>query len=181
MKMIPIVSGTAPMACDEQDYLMLSRYHWRALTNAHHQYAKTQIRGHTILAHRLILGLEKGDQRVADHINGNGLDNRRCNLRIVTRKENRWNLRKTNSLSGIRGVVKVRNGYSARFVHDGEYMHLGCYETKEEAAFYVKKKLLELCPEFSYVHDFDRASLRNVWKGRIDAYAALLNELEAMK
>ena len=100
MKMIPIVSGTAPMACDEQDYLMLSRYHWRALTNAHHQYAKTQIRGHTILAHRLILGLEKGDQRVADHINGNGLDNRRCNLRIVTRKENRWNLRKTNSLSG---------------------------------------------------------------------------------
>lgn len=56
-----------------------------------------------ILMHRLILNAEKGQQ--VDHINGNGLDNRRNNLRFVTQSQNMMNAKKRrNTTSKYKGV-----------------------------------------------------------------------------
>lgn len=61
--------------------------------------------------HRVVLGLEHGDPRRGDHINGDLLDNRRSNLRIATQAENGQNRVKHSkrNQSGYRGV-----SYSAR-------------------------------------------------------------------
>lgn len=85
---------------------------------------------------RVILGLEKGDKREAEHINPNAtLNNRRSNLRIATRSQNNANrrLRKDNS-SGFKGVVAYGKGYRAQIMVDGKALYLGkpC-QTKEEA------------------------------------------------
>lgn len=56
--------------------------------------------------HRLILGLTSDDGREVDHINHNRLDNRRCNLRVVTAAQNQQNRKGCNRgcASGVRGV-----------------------------------------------------------------------------
>lgn len=84
--------------------------------------------------HRLILN-PPADKHV-DHINGDRLDNRRENLRLVTPSENAQNQTHANGRSGIRGVVW--NGTSSTWIGsiqvDGRRVHVGTYATKEDAA-----------------------------------------------
>lgn len=55
--------------------------------------------------HRVLLGLAPGDRRKVDHKNGNGLDNRRSNLRLATNSQNCANRGKqSNNTSGYKGV-----------------------------------------------------------------------------
>lgn len=82
--------------------------------------------------------------KVVDHINRNTLDNRMCNLRIATVAENgqNRNLSQPNSISGVRGVSP--SGYpnkkwKAAIRLNGKCIHIGSYETIEEAEEAVKK------------------------------------------
>lgn len=86
--------------------------------------------------HRLLMNFPK--DLVVDHINHNPLDNRRCNLRIVTDIQNKQN-RKDNT-SGILGVDKYKNKWRAQLQVRGK-KYIKYYNTKEEA---IKgRKLLE--------------------------------------
>ncbi len=59
--------------------------------------------------HRLILGLEKGDERIGDHKNGDTLDNRRSNLRITDMEGNARNKLSPNQLAGrFKGIYWSR-------------------------------------------------------------------------
>src|SRR5687767_10322229 len=64
-------------AADAQKY---GKWKWTLRSG----YAVRTDSGHSVSLHRLILGLERGDPRQVDHINGNRLDNRRANIRVVT-------------------------------------------------------------------------------------------------
>lgn len=83
---------------DSEDYNLVKDYRWHIIRGKRdgytqkyvqysipdpHDFTSSLERGYL---HRLITGAPKG--MVVDHINGNGLDNRRCNLRVVTRSEN---------------------------------------------------------------------------------------------
>ena len=104
--------------------------------------------------HRVLTSCPDG--LVVDHINGNPLDNRKCNLRIVTQKENMQNPNKynyenvlrvidssytiqrnkpTNKKSGVKGIKwnKMSNKWEVGFKVDGKYKYLGVYPTLEEA------------------------------------------------
>lgn len=88
--------------------------------------------------HRLILGLDHGDPREGDHINGDRLDNRQANLRIVTGRQNKQN-QPVNRCSGrtsrFRGVCRTSDGaWQAQIWLDGRNVHLGRFATEEEAA-----------------------------------------------
>jgi len=80
-----------------------------------------------------------GDKVVVDHIDRDGLNNRRINLRRCTQAENSRN-RKGSSLSrhGLKGV-RLRTWdpaiapYYAEIVYDGKRHHLGSYMTAEDA------------------------------------------------
>lgn len=99
-------------------------------------------------AHRLAFVLMTGQWPVGevDHINGNGVDNRWCNLRDVPHAANMKNLRKqATNTSGHTGVSwhKNSNRWRARIVIDGKYRTLGYFRTIEEAVVVRKQAEIE--------------------------------------
>ncbi len=73
---------------------------------------------------------------VVDHINGNGLDNRRCNLRVATRIENARNRRSFKNKTGFKGVRQHTDGgfTAALFGGNTPQLHLGTFRTAQDAA-----------------------------------------------
>lgn len=75
--------------------------------------------------------------QLVDHANGNGLDNRRSNLREATVSQNSANSRRsTRNRSGFKGVSwdKARSKWRATIQFDGHYRNIGRYPSAEDAA-----------------------------------------------
>jgi len=118
----------------KKDYKRLNKYRWCAYWNKNIKsyYAARGVKlpnGKWILVQmsRDILGLRKGDKRQADHIDHDTLDNRRCNIRIVTNSQNQHNRR------NVKGYYKYGNKYEAKIMVNGKHIHLGYYNTPAEA------------------------------------------------
>ena len=87
---------------------------------------------------------------IVDHINGNVLDNRKCNLRLCTRAENARNAKKPKSnTSGYIGVSKSGKKWQAQISLNGKTHYLGTFEDKIEAARARDRKAIELYGEFA--------------------------------
>lgn len=88
---------------------------------------------------------------VVDHINGNKIDNRLCNLRIATTSQNTWNAgkRKRNT-SGYKGVTwsKSSNKWQAQMGFHGKKVFLGLFHTAEEASAAYCTAAIRLHGEF---------------------------------
>ncbi|HEY7296366.1 MAG TPA: HNH endonuclease signature motif containing protein [Xanthobacteraceae bacterium] len=120
------------------------RFHWResrgGLTAAmeagtgKNGYRTIHVDGLIHYAHRLawlyVYGRHPADQ--IDHINRNRADNRIANLRETSQQENLWNSVRP-SASGVKGVRHRGHNWYARITRDGEEIHLGSYDTREEA------------------------------------------------
>lgn len=106
-----ILVGDLQAIIDDEDYQLVSQYKWYPVTTRGLTYA--HIIHPTRYMHRLILGATKG--QYVDHINRNGLDNRRENLRITSQGVNIANAKMFgNNTSGYKGVVKYRTGWKAQ-------------------------------------------------------------------
>jgi len=89
---------------------------------------------------------------VVDHIDGNGFNIRRGNMRNCTNQQNMQNLRKSpRAGSRYKGVYydKRRRTFSAKICHNGRSHHLGTFATEVEAAKAYDRKALELFGEFA--------------------------------
>lgn len=131
---------------DESDLLLISPHKWYAKYGRNTWYAVTNTllldgRIKTLRMHRLLMGLDFGDSREIDHIDGNGLDNRRVKLRIVTHKINQHNQHgkqhrndKVPS-SKFPGVCwdKYNKGYRAYIKLDSKSIYLGCFDDEHIA------------------------------------------------
>jgi hypothetical protein len=132
-----IILSNRIILVDSEDYEKVTSFTWRlqkyntpgkfrVITGAR----KTQL-----YLHHLILPCPTG--YVIDHINGNGLDNRKENLRICTNQENSFNhdISKNNT-SGYTGVsLRKKSGkFRAYIHHNRKYNYLGDYITAEKAA-----------------------------------------------
>lgn len=114
-------------------------------------YARSTIKNKSISMHRLIMNISKEYQ--IDHINHNGLDNRKSNLRICTPSQNAMNAknRKINEV-GYRGVcidkTRTHIKWIARLGINGKRLYLGRHNSPEEAAIAYKSKAKELFGDF---------------------------------
>lgn len=105
MKEILLTQGKVAIV-DDEDFEYLNQWKWQYMSG----YARKGRWNNGVkkffLMHRFILGLTCSyKEKEVDHINGNGLDNRRCNLRVATKSQNRCNSSKPrNNTSGYKGI-----------------------------------------------------------------------------
>lgn len=116
---------------DDADLCAVEPYTWCLNAKG---YVVSQIDGKIQYLHRWLMKTPKG--LVTDHINGNKLDNRRCNLRICTSADNSKNMKlpKTNR-SGYRGISWSVNAgkWHAKITANGKQIHLGYFTSIEDA------------------------------------------------
>lgn len=119
----------------------LSLLKWQILQNRNGKcYAAGRSQSGKAYLHRLVLervlGRQLSRQEYVDHIDGNGLNNRRGNLRLASAAQNQWNsAAKPNNTSGYKGVgfCKITKKWRARIRIGGKSLHLGLYDTPEDA------------------------------------------------
>lgn len=122
---------------DADDVPLVSWRNWHAVCKGQRVYAQTNTRKDglaqkTVMMHQVIAGY-----KLTDHRNGNGLDNRRVNLREATITQNNRNSRKpTNNTSGVKGVTwdKQRCKWRAIISVDNRLLHLGYFGSLDDAA-----------------------------------------------
>jgi hypothetical protein len=101
----------------------------------------------SVRMHRLILGVSRGC--IVDHVNGDGLDNRKCNLRIATIGDNARNRRKVGGRVPFKGVVVDGNAFVARIAHNGRSLHCGRFSSARDAAIAYDSAAIRLHGEFA--------------------------------
>ncbi len=154
MKQIPLQKNRFALV-DDGDFNWLSQWNWfyhKTQRNAYVARTKKSKGIRTkIYMHRFIMSLQKGDRRQIDHINSNGLDNRRRNLRICTSSQNGGNRKISRGTSRYKGVCyyKDRSNWVAHICKNGKSLHIGYFTTEVEAAKAYDVKAVELFGEFA--------------------------------
>lgn len=149
---IPLTQGFHAIVDATDADRVLAMGKWSAYRNGHTVYARRDVRGvdgkrAAQYLHTFLTGYTQ-----TDHINGDGLDNRRVNLREATHAENMRNRRRqVNNTSGFVGVSrhKQKRKWEARLRVDGKKRHFGYFETAETAAHARDTAARELHGEFA--------------------------------
>lgn len=130
---IPLTRGLCTRVSIE-DFARLSQYKWHAVPARNTHYAARRVGDRTIYMHRLVMGLDGSNSKVfVDHINHDGLDNRRENLRESDYKKNAQNRRYKKDFLGLRGVRQVGDRWEAQISVDGTLIYLGSFQSEREA------------------------------------------------
>lgn len=133
MKAIELTRGYFVIV-DEDDYDELAKSNWVVSLSDFSMYAqRTKSFKHPkpALMHRVILDAPR--HLHVDHINGNGLDNRRQNLRLATNRENCRNSVSRRGVSPYKGVAKCREKWRA-YINIPKCTHLGVFDNEIDAA-----------------------------------------------
>lgn len=141
------VETTVDVACLSR----LSQYRWCVMDSGggnYYVYTTTGLKKRKMKLHDFLCITPEG--KTVDHIDGNRLNNRLNNLRAATHTEQMRNSRRQKPKSGYRGVRKNgKKGWAAYITYEKNYVHLGTFSTKEEAAITYDQKAVELFGEFA--------------------------------
>ncbi len=153
--------GNKSIFIDSEDYHLIKKYNWHVQKDKLNLYGRAHIRnkdGYKCLKmHRVIMGILDSNIHI-DHINGNGLDNRRCNLRIATIAENSRNVGKNSrNTTGYKGVYMYKSGpskglFTATLRCKSEKYHGGYFKTAIEAAKKYDEMSKKYHGEFGYLN-----------------------------
>lgn len=133
---------------DIDDVPVVAKYKWGTKfykkDNLWYVAYKDNSNNKAIYLHKLLMGLPP---ETVDHINGDTMDNRKCNLRIATKSIQSINQKKiSDTFSGIKGVKKNRNGYVATLGWEGKEYYSKIFSQKEEAAYFRYLLVHFFCP-----------------------------------
>lgn len=144
IRTIPLTQGKVAVI-DSEDYPKISKYKWYYHKNG---YAYSGYRETSKSMHRLILETPNGYD--TDHINGNKLDNRKCNLRVATHHQNIMNRPPSpKTKSGFKGVWGDGKSWRAGIKLNGKTKHLGSFPTKYDAARKYNEEAVKAFGEFA--------------------------------
>ena len=126
MKKIKLTQGKYALV-DDKDFDLVKKFKWHLSWTGYA--VRTINHDKKLFMHQLILGTKK--DFVNDHINRNRLDNRRKNLRLVTRSVNVYNSKSRHNKSGYKGVVLLPHG---KWMSQVAHKYLGVFNNPETAA-----------------------------------------------
>lgn len=170
MKEIQLTQGKVALV-DDEDYEHLNQWKWFAQKDTSVKkekfYACRQIRldngkQTAIRMHRQIMNTPQ--DMLADHIDGDGLNNQKYNLRNCTTAQNNMNRRNTHeSLSEFKGVSfnKRRGMWAAQIQYCRKNIHIGYFVFEYEAAMAYDNMALKLFGEFAYLNKFKNKTDEN--------------------
>ena len=151
MKTIPLTKGYEAIV-DDEDYEMLNKFKWHAHVSRRMIYAtnttKRDLNGKqkTIRMHSLLMHPPRG--LLVDHIDGNGLNNQKSNLMVVTNRINCAHNHNRSNGSKYPGVTweRRRKHWVAQAQIDGKHVHIGSFPTEELAyeAYCMRVNPLEM-------------------------------------
>lgn len=138
---IPLSRGLFALV-DQSDFDLVACHAWNAkpalsgnrkLPTVPKHYAQCAVQKKTVYMHRLIIDAPSGTS--VDHVNGDGLDNRRSNLRLATGSQQSANSRRPGNISGFRGLYRTHSmTWRPRIVVNGKSISGRAHEKAEDAA-----------------------------------------------
>jgi hypothetical protein len=144
---------------DDDDYGIVSQYRWTPCHNhrhikAQHAYRDEHGQEHTIFLHTFLMNPPSGMK--VDHIDCDGLNNQRSNLRLATIAQNAHNQRKrlgvyTSKYKGVTQYQKTPRSpikWKVNIGFDGKHHHLGYFKTEDAAALAYNSASLKYHGEF---------------------------------
>lgn len=166
MRKIKLTQGKWAIV-DDEDFDRLSEFRWQATRGLTTWYAKRSyyIKGSSPakwgieLMHRVVIDAKPG--MLVDHINHNGLDNRKENLRACSTSQNQGNRRKSKSnKSGYKGVAwhPLVNKWEVRIRKDRRQVTIGYFTNKKAAARAYDEAATRLFGEYALLNLHRRQS-----------------------
>jgi hypothetical protein len=159
-KEIQLTQGKVALV-DDEDYEYLMQWKWFANKKGSTFYAVRSLHSNnvrkTIFMHRLITN-NINTKMQTDHLNGNGLDNRKINLRICTTSQNSMNRGlQINNTTGFKGVNydKFSNKFRAQIRVNNIYKNLGYYIDPKDAARAYNEAAIKYHGEFANLNKID--------------------------
>lgn len=152
IRYIPLTQGRVAVV-DASDYAWLSLHKWHLVNPRGRCYAGRCCHGKRVSMHREIM--QPLDGYVVDHIDGDGLNNRRSNLRICTVRQNLQNQAKAPGCSSqYKGVHRdKRTGKFTAEIRPGrKQIHIGSFDDEIEAARAYDRKAIEFFGEFAWLN-----------------------------
>lgn len=153
VRFIPLTQGKFAIV-DDDDYDWLVKYKWHCRKAKNHFYAFRAAGCNIVAMHRQIMNAPKS--LVVDHIDSNGLNNRKSNLRLCTQAQNLHNKRPQRGkiYSKYKGITweKRTNKFRAGICKSGAAYHLGYFVDEIEAAISYDRMAEQLFGEFAYLN-----------------------------
>lgn len=151
MKRVPLTKGMTALV-DDEDYDRVMEHSWCASKTEKTWYAQATINSRHVSMHRFILSAIRG--QYVDHVNHDGLDNRRSNIRVCCQSRNAGNaVLHCKNKTGLKGVFfhpeRKKNKWTARICQQYKQKALGAFDTPEAAARAYDSAALERFGEFA--------------------------------
>lgn len=152
MKYIPIRNSNLKAIVSDKDFARVSKIKWNYWSNGRNHYAQKHVGNKILMMHQVV----KPGVPYLDHLDGNGLNNVRSNLRPCTRSQNAANSNKRrNGITSIfKGVhfSKREGSFAATIRFNYKQLWLGYFKNERDAALAYNRKAVEIFGRFAKIN-----------------------------
>lgn len=155
MREIKLANNKGIAFVDDEDYELLNQYNWHLISREYaNTYIKINNKRESKLMHKLILNTYKNLE--IDHIDGNGLNNQKSNLRLLTHQQNIMNsFKHKRSSSKFKGVSWHKTGkkWQAYIGFNKKLIYIGLFDFEKEAAKAYNEKAKDLYGKYANLNE----------------------------
>jgi hypothetical protein len=124
----------------DEDFERVSQFKWSIIKARRTIYVATFVSKKAVYLHRFLMGLDFGDKRQVNHIDGNGLNNQRENIEVCTALYNNQSINKPNT---NKGYVAHISKYWHASINVNKVTHQKNFATEEEGRQFIADKITD--------------------------------------